>query len=90
MHKVLDLNTCAFFKQAQLGQGHFPADDNAGNAVFLEFVYGVFIMRIHHDGGMKRNGNFQLTHEFQYGQVLNEQGIRLNCIEIQQILLQGG
>ena len=90
MHEVFDLDACARTEKCELGKRHLAADDDARNAVLLELLYGVLVVRVHHDGGVQRDGDAHLMYEFEHGEVLHEQSVWLDFFQIQKIFFQSG
>ena len=90
VHEVFDLDARARAKERELRERHLTADNDAGDAVFLELFDGVLVVRIHHDGGVQRHADAHLVHELKHGEILYENGIRANLVEIGEIVAQGG
>ena len=49
MHKILNLQTCPLLEKRQLGESHFSAYHNTGNAVFLQLLDSMLVMSVHHN-----------------------------------------
>ena len=47
-------------------------------------------MDVHHNGGVERNTDTKLLHQINDGEVLHENGIRLDFVKIEKIFSQGG
>ena len=59
------------FQFAQFLQGHFTADNDAADIVFLQFGDSCIVVRIHHDGSVHRQIEFKFFHNLSYSQILN-------------------
>lgn len=88
MHEVLDLDARALAEQAELRQRHLAAHDDARDAVLLELLDGVLIVRVHHDRRVQRNRDAHLVHELEHRKILHEQRIRADFIEVGEVLAQ--
>lgn len=88
VHEVLDLDARAFAEQAELGERHLAAHDDARDAVFLELLDGVLVVRVHHDRRVQRNGNPHLMHELEHGKILYEDGVGADFVEIGEVFAQ--
>ena len=88
MHEILDLDARALAEKRELGERHLAADDDARDAVFLEFLDGMLVVRIHHDGRVQRDGDAELMHELEHGEVLHEERVRPDFLKILEIFLQ--
>ena len=90
VHEVLDLNARACTKERKLGERHLASDDNACNAVLLEFLNRVLVVRVHHDGGVQGDGNAHLVDALKHGEVLHEDRVGADLVEIGKVVAQCG
>ena len=81
VNEVLNFNACAFFKKTQLIQRHFPVGNHAGEAVSLQLPHGMLVMGIHHDRGVQGNRKTGFLGQLQNGEVLYNQGVRLQFLQ---------
>ena len=88
VHEVLDLDARALAEQAELRQRHLAAHDDARDAVLLELLDGVLIVRVHHDRRVQRNRDAHLVHELEHRKILHEQRVRADLIEVGEVLAQ--
>ncbi len=90
MHEIFDLESGALAEQAEFGERHLAADHDARYAILLQFGYGEFVMRVHHDRSMQRYLYAELAYELEDSKILHEDGIGLDLVEIKQIGTQLG
>lgn len=88
VHEVLDLDARALAEQAELRQRHLAAHDDARDAVLLELLDRVLIVRVHHDRRVQRDRDAHLVHELEHRKILHEQRIRADLIEVGEVLAQ--
>lgn len=88
VHEVLDLDARALAEEAELRQRHLAAHDNARDAVLLELLDGVLIVRVHHDRRVQRDCDAHLVHELEHRKILHEQRVRADFIEVGEVLAQ--
>ena len=78
VHEIFHLDARLLAKERELRKGHLAADDDARNAVFLEFINGIYTVRVHHDGCMKGNRQAEVMNDLEDSEILNEDSIRAN------------
>lgn len=88
VHEVLDLDARALAEEAELRQRHLAAHDDARDAVLLELLDGVLIVRVHHDRRVQRDRDAHLVHELEHRKILHEQRVRADLVEIGEVLAQ--
>ena len=88
VHEVLDLDARALAEQAELRQRHLAAHDDARDAVLLELLDGVLIVRVHHDRRVQRDRDAHLVHELEHRKILHEQRVRADLVEVGEVLAQ--
>ena len=86
--EVFDFDTGAFTEEGQFGEGHFAADDDAGDAVFFEALDGGLVMGVHHDGGVQRKLDAKAAHELKDSKVLDKDRVGLDLAEIEQVFFE--
>lgn len=88
VHEVLDLDARALAEQAEFGERHLTADDDARDAILFEFFNGVLVVRIHHDRCVNGDVDTHLMYELEDRKVLYEQSVRLDFVEVGKVLAQ--
>lgn len=88
VHEVLDLDARALAEQAELRQRHLAAHDDARDAVLLELLDRVLIVRVHHDRRVQRDRDAHLVHELEHRKILHEQRVRADFVEVGEVLAQ--
>ena len=90
VHEVFHLDARAHAKECKLGERHLSADDDARDAILLEFFDGMLVVRVHHDGRMQGDCDAHFVHKFEHGKVLYENRIRTDLTEIGKVVPQCG
>ena len=88
MHEVLDLDARALAEEAELGERHLTADDDARDTVFLELLDGMFIVGVHHDRRVQRDRDAHLVHELEHREILYEQCVGADFVEVGEVFAQ--
>ena len=88
VHEVLDLDARALAEQAELGERHFTANNDARDAIFLELFDGMLVVCVHHDRRMDGDVDTHFMYELKNRKILYEQGIRFDFVEVGKVLAQ--
>ena len=90
VHEVFDFEPRTFLEEAQFRERHLAPDDDARDAVFLEFFNRRLVVRIHHDRGVQRDVDAQFLFQLKHGEVLHEDRVGADLLQVEQIFAQGG